>query len=325
MKLHNNKPLYRDAIQFTAQYMQLQPEYIEKDYWVCYALQLIYSSEFKDDVIFKGGTALSKCYQIIERFSEDIDLVLLREGNESGNQLKRKLKNVTKILKEPFREQEEKGITNKMGMIRKIAYNYPKAFKGEFGQIRDIIILEASWLGNFEPYSTKQVSSYIYEMMIAKGQQELVSAYDMSPFKVIVLDVRLTLCEKIMSITRFSHTKNPIIDLRNKIRHFYDIHKLLILDDVSQFFESEDFEKMLLSVAEDDVLSFKNENEWLEKHPMNAIIFKASEEVWGKLSTTYTNDFRNLVYGELPDENDILKSLKKVSNRLKSVKWNIKV
>jgi hypothetical protein len=128
-----------------------------------------------------------------------------------------------------------------------------------------------------------------------------------------------------MSITRFSHTKNPIIDLRNKIRHFYDIHKLLILDDVSQFFESEDFEKMLLSVAEDDVLSFKNENEWLEKHPMNAIIFKASEEVWGKLSTTYTNDFRNLVYGELPDENDILKSLKKVSNRLKSVKWNIKV
>jgi hypothetical protein len=325
MKLHENKKLFDQAIRATAQRMNIADIYIEKDYWVCYALQLIYNSKFKDDVIFKGGTALSKCYHIIERFSEDIDLVLLRDGNETGNQLKRKLRNVTKILKEPFREEEIEGITNKMGMIRKIAYNYPKAFKGEFGQIRDIIILEASWLGNFEPYNTKQVSSYINEMMIANGQQELISTYGMSPFNVNVLDVKRTLCEKIMSITRFSHTKNPIADLRNKIRHFYDIHKLLSLDDVSKFFKSEDFEKMLLLVAEDDIQSFKNENKWLEKHPMNAIIFKDPEEVWKKLSTSYTNDFRNLVYGELPEETNILESLKDVSERLKSIKWNIKV
>ena len=89
MKLHRNKALYRDAIQFTAQHLQLQPEYIEKDNWVCYALYLIYNSELKNSVIFKGGTALSKCFDIIERFSEDIDLVLLRKGDESGNQLKK--------------------------------------------------------------------------------------------------------------------------------------------------------------------------------------------------------------------------------------------
>ncbi|NRA91802.1 MAG: nucleotidyl transferase AbiEii/AbiGii toxin family protein [Psychroserpens sp.] len=325
MKLHEDKDLFNQAIRATAQEMNILDIYIEKDYWVCYALYLIYDSEFKSEVIFKGGTALSKCLDIIERFSEDIDLVLLRNGSETGNQLKTKLKKVTKILKEPFKEEDIEGITNKMGMIRKIAFNYPKAFKGEFGQVRDHIILEASWLGHFEPYSTKQISSYIYVMMVANGQEDLAKAFNMLPFDVIVLDVKRTLCEKIMSVVRFSHTEDPITDLNNKIRHLYDIHKLLSIDDVNEFFESNDFQVMLLSVAQDDVNSFRNENEWLEKHPNEAIIFNDPEGIWKQLSNTYNNDFKNLVYGELPNEDRILETLKKVSSRLKPLKWNIKV
>lgn len=74
MKLHQNISLYRDAIRFTAQQMNLQPEYVEKDYWVTFALFTIFNNEIGKDTVFKGGTALSKCYNMIERFSEDIDL-----------------------------------------------------------------------------------------------------------------------------------------------------------------------------------------------------------------------------------------------------------
>lgn len=151
MKLHEDKIVFQQAIRSTAEKMQIADVYVEKDYWVCYALHLIYNSPVKDDVIFKGGTALSKCYDIIKRFSEDIDLVLLKKETESGNQLKTKLRNVSKVLTAPFVEEELEGITNKMGMIRKIAYNYPKLLKADFGQVRDRIILEASWLGDFEP------------------------------------------------------------------------------------------------------------------------------------------------------------------------------
>jgi predicted nucleotidyltransferase component of viral defense system len=45
-------------------------------------LHSIFHSKLKNSVIFKGGTALSKCYGMIDRFSEDIDLVLLRDGSE---------------------------------------------------------------------------------------------------------------------------------------------------------------------------------------------------------------------------------------------------
>ena len=97
MKLHENKTLFNQAVRFTAQELGILDIYVEKDYWVTFALKIIFSSEAADYTIFKGGTALSKCYGIIERFSEDIDLVIVQSG-ESNNQLKNKTKKISKII-----------------------------------------------------------------------------------------------------------------------------------------------------------------------------------------------------------------------------------
>lgn len=323
MNLHSNRELFIDAITATSQHMGILEIYVEKDYWICYALKLIFESTIKDEVIFKGGTALSKCYKYIDRFSEDIDLVILRRDIETGNQLKNKLRKVTKTIKEPFVEVEIDGITNKMGMIRKIAYDYPKVFEGDFGQVRDNIIIEATWLGHFEPYSKKTLNTYIYDMMIGANQMQLVEEYGLLPFEALVLDVERTLCEKIMSLVRFSHTENPIEDLNNKIRHIYDIHQLLNDETVQEFFTSDAFDTMLLKVANDDVQSFKNNNEWLKYHPKEALIFKRPEETWNQLKGTYQGDFKSLVYGELPEEEKVLDSILEISTQLARVKWTI--
>ncbi|MCR9225904.1 MAG: nucleotidyl transferase AbiEii/AbiGii toxin family protein [Flavobacteriaceae bacterium] len=323
MKLHENEQLFRQAVQATAQQMGISDIYIEKDYWVCYALKLIFDSAIKDEVIFKGGTALSKCYKFIERFSEDIDLVVIRKEGETGNQLKTKLKKITKEITAPFVEVEMAGITNKMGMIRKIAYNYPKIFKGNYGQVRDAIIIEATWLGYFEPHTKRALNTYIHDMMMDANQPQLAEEYGLLPFEVLVLDVKRTLCEKIMSLVRFSHTEKPIIDLNAKIRHVYDIHQLLKDETVQNFFNSEDFDSMLLKVAHDDVQSFKNNNDWLRYHPKEALIFKSAEETWNQLKDTYMNEFKFLVYGELPKEEGVLTTILKVTSRLYHVKWEV--
>ena len=323
MKLHENEELFKQAIQASAERMGILDIYIEKDYWVCYALKLIFESAIKDEVIFKGGTALSKCYKFIERFSEDIDLVVLRREEETGNQLKNKLRKVTKSITYPFEAVDIEGITNKMGMIRKIAYNYPKIFQGDFGQVRDTIIVEASWLGHFEPFSKKILNAYIYDMMVDTNQLQLAEEYGLLPFDVLVLDVKRTLCEKIMSLVRFSHTETPIGDLNAKIRHTYDIHQLLKDKTVQQFFTSEAFNKMLLKVAHDDVQSFKTNNDWLKYHPQEALIFRSPKETWNQLKDTYQNAFKFLVYGELPMEEDVLATIIKVSKRLSQVKWEM--
>ncbi|SEH99743.1 Nucleotidyl transferase AbiEii toxin, Type IV TA system [Paenimyroides aquimaris] len=262
---------------------------------------------------------------MIQRFSEDIDLVVLRNESETGNQLKTKIKKISKCVSNVLPEIEIEGITNKLGMIRKTAHSYTKTFTGNYGQVQDNIIVESTWLGNFEPYTTANVSSFIYEMMLQNNQQSLIDEYRMNPFEVLVLNPKRTLCEKIMSLVRFSQTQEPITDLRNKIRHTYDIHLMLKDENLKSFFQSDDFETMLLRVATDDITSFKNNNAWLANHPTTAIIFSDTTDTWNKIKDIYTGSFSELVFGTLPSETDILKTLSTVADRLKPIEWNIKL
>lgn len=325
MKLHSDIELFKEAVEITADLMKIKPIYVEKDYWVTYALYNIFKNEIGKETIFKGGTALSKCFGLIQRFSEDVDLVVLRNENETGNQLKTKIKKISKCVSNALPEIEIDGITNKVGMIRKTAHSYEKVFTGHFGQVRDNIIIESTWLGDFEPYTTAKVSSFIYEMMHQNKQQNIIDENEMNPFEVLVLNPKRTLCEKIMSLVRFSQTQEPITDLRNKIRHIYDIHLMLKYNKLNSFFPSDEFETMLLRVANDDIVSFKNNNEWLANHPATAIIFSKTTDTWNKIKNAYTGSFSELVFGELPDEAEIQKTLTTVANRLKLVEWSIKL
>jgi hypothetical protein len=54
----------------------LSPVVMEKDFWVCWLLGVLFAATFRDDLVFKGGTSLSKVFGVVERFSEDIDLSL---------------------------------------------------------------------------------------------------------------------------------------------------------------------------------------------------------------------------------------------------------
>lgn len=267
MKLHENKTLFRQAVQFTADQMKIPAIYIEKDYWVTYALFTVFNNEIGKDTVFKGGTALSKCYKMIDRFSEDIDLVVLRREGESNNKLTTKIRTISDIVNAVLPEVNIDGLTQKMGMNRKTAHTYNKEFKGSYGQVRDAIVLEATWLGYHEPYTTKSIVSFVGQMMLNNKQSDIAKENGILPFELLVLEPIRTICEKIMSLVRFSYSENSLDDLKKKIRHTYDLHQLLKQKEFLDFFHSTDFEEMLLKVANDDIASFKNNNKWLIHHP----------------------------------------------------------
>jgi predicted nucleotidyltransferase component of viral defense system len=325
MKLHENTALFRDAIRFTAQRMNLSPEYIEKDYWVTHVLHTLFIHEIGADTVFKGGTALSKCYKTIDRFSEDIDLVVVRREGESNNKMTTKIKTISDVVSAVFPEVDIEGLTQKMGMNRKTAHTYNKEFKGSYGQVRDVIVVEANWLGYFEPYTTKQLNSFVGEMMLTNNQVAIAEANGLMPFDVRVLEPVRTLCEKIMSLVRFSYGEDPIDDLKNKIRHTYDLHQLLRQQDFLAYFQSNEFPKLLLKVAHDDVAGYKNSNEWLAHHPNEALIFKDLDNVWNELKAIYNSNFKTLVYGILPPDDSVLEILKMIRERLVGIEWNIKI
>ena len=326
MRLHEDQALFRQAVIATAQAMDITETYIEKDYWVTYALKAIFSDPIGAETIFKGGTALSKCFGMIDRFSEDIDLVVVRSDSDSGNQLKEKLKRVGAAVSAVLPEVEVEGLTRRMGKNRKTAHGYPNLFVGNPGQVRgSFIVVEANWLGSFEPYTKRTLSAYVSGMMIERGQQSLVEKWDLAPFLVTALRPERTLCEKIMSLVRFSYGEHPIDDLRLKIRHTYDLYKLLNDTELNAFFESADFEPLLLSVAKNDVVSYKNNNAWLSNPPQEALIFADLEQTWSKLRSVYLGDFSNLVFGELPSDSDVCASLARIRERLVSIEWSISV
>jgi len=324
VNLHSNVELFKNAIQATSQLLNLREIYVEKDYWITVSLYKIFSSDIADQVVFKGGTALSKCFGIIERFSEDIDVVVKRNDGESDNQMKNKIKRITKLVSEVIPEIEVVGLTNKKGNIRKTVHNYKKLYKDNYGQVRENIVLEATWLGNYKPNIEKSVKSYLYDMMIQKEQIKIINEYHLNPFSVHVLSLERTFCEKIMSLVRFSRTNDPISDLRNKIRHIYDINQMLSKSyEIKTFLETHLFDEMLIRVGMDDLVSFKNKNEWVYKHPSEAIIFSETEKTWRELSFEYNQRFKDLVIGDFPEDAVLIRTLNMISDRLRKVEWNL--
>ena len=66
-----------DLFRATAEKMAVDAAIVEKDFWVCWTLDYLFQdSPWKDQLAFKGGTSLSKSYNVIERFSEDLALIL---------------------------------------------------------------------------------------------------------------------------------------------------------------------------------------------------------------------------------------------------------
>ena len=97
MTLDENPQLLDDAVPAAAEALGILPAFVEKDYWITKMLCNLSQNRFADRIAFKGGTSLSKAYQLIARFSEDIDLAVLAEGM-SGNQIKTLMSSVTKDI-----------------------------------------------------------------------------------------------------------------------------------------------------------------------------------------------------------------------------------
>lgn len=89
MNLHENPDVFEELILATASELRIPTSVVEKDYFVTIVLKLLTSRI--ENIVFKCGTSLTKGYQLLERFSEDIDLTLMQISVNQANQ-QRKIK-----------------------------------------------------------------------------------------------------------------------------------------------------------------------------------------------------------------------------------------
>ena len=131
MKLHENKEAFEKAIRAASDHIGIRDVFVEKDYWVTYILLRLSNSEYLQKVVFKGGTSLSKVYNLISRFSEDVDLAILKSEDQTETQLRRMIRSIEKELMAEFEEVNIEGITSKQTKFRKTAYDYNRIINPE--------------------------------------------------------------------------------------------------------------------------------------------------------------------------------------------------
>lgn len=315
MKLHDNPEVFSELIAATATHIGLPQVYVEKDYWVTNVLRNLSRSQYCEDVVFKGGTSLSKAYQIIARFSEDIDLAIFSDGRTRSKQ-QRLVKRVEAVAAEGLMAIEDDRVRTSE-KFRKTVHQYPvKGVEGDYGQASSDLVIEVNSYTNPDPVEEMELQSLIAEMLVQTDRTDLIELHDLQPFNILVLSVKRTLVEKILGVIKDSHREDPIDRLSNRIRHLYDVTLILQIPEHKAFLSSDGFKDLCTRCIEDEKLQFTDSAHFFDTPLSQAPIFEKFEEWRSKLEATYNGDFKGLVVGELPNMNVIEGALKLIHKNL---------
>ena len=220
--------------------MRMETAIVEKDFWVCFLLDhLFHHSEFKDSIIFKGGTSLSKAFGLIERFSEDVDLILdwrligygLNEPWEERSNTKQdkfKLETIERTdgyltnvfvpsLKASLSEELGIDADVRMGDAEEtVLFAYPRLFSSE--ATLDVVKLEMGPLAAWTPSQPATITSYL------AGLHPQLFA---SPSTVVATAApERTFWEKATILHQEANRPEGKAMPKRYARHYYDMYKL---------------------------------------------------------------------------------------------------
>ena len=218
MKLHNNKESFNNLISIISDYYKIDAALIEKDYYVTLVLKELANSV--PTLIFKGGTSLSKCFKIIDRFSEDIDLTLESDSQTQGQKKKMKNSIIETCLKLELHIQNVDAIRS-MRDYNSYKVEYP--IKHSFNGIRPLLLIETTYITKSYPCEKRYATSIVYDYLYETGNVQLIKKYELQPFEIKVQSLERTLVDKVFAICDYYTSKR----IERNSRHIYDISKIL--------------------------------------------------------------------------------------------------
>jgi Nucleotidyl transferase AbiEii toxin, Type IV TA system len=239
--LHNH-PQFAELIRIVTEQRAIDPVLVEKDYWIMHCLYELQELGFT--FALKGGTSLSKGHQIIDRFSEDIDILIepfpgqdVKTGKNQNSpaQIKTRkdfydwLAQEIKIngISSVERDTAFDDFPNYRGVG--IRLNYDSVTEALDG-LREGVLLEVGF-DTVAPNAPKDISSWVYDN--AAGKVDII---DNRATAVPCYDPGYTFVEKLQTVsTKFRKQQVDGSDPVEFMRHYYDIYKLLQQPEVQEF------------------------------------------------------------------------------------------
>lgn len=216
---------------------------IEKDIWVTAVLRAIFALPYAEHLSFKGGTSLSKCWNLIDRFSEDIDIAINREyfgffgDSFTVKEVSKKLRKAScKFVREKLQfdllnQMNADGIPTDLFAINvditpitttdpeKIFIAYKSIFNPNL-YIKNIVILEISGRSMKEPLQTVCINSIVNETFPT-------STFAEEHFEIKAVAPERTFLEKICLLHEEFSKPNDLVRVDRMSRHLYDLSKIL--------------------------------------------------------------------------------------------------
>ncbi len=221
---------------------KIRPAIIEKDYYVSEALRVIAATS-AEKVIFKGGTSLAKGWNLIQRFSEDIDIFLDPAAFQPAlgkRAIDRELKTLRNAIAQhpalAFIEAESQTIG---GFGRNDRFSYVQLFGGP-GEVVNRVLVEAGAASGREPSAIVEMRSYVSQFLAETGNS--LGADDEGPFSLRLLHFRRTFVEKMFAIHgKVEMLKRDKQPLGSYARHYYDLFQLSLRDEVLNMLRSDEY------------------------------------------------------------------------------------
>lgn len=313
---------------------------VEKDFWVCWTLEVLFSlPEFKDKLIFKGGTSLSKVFGVIERFSEDIDISITREalgfvGDKDPENQPSKTKEAQSVL--ALREASQKFVKRDLypafdkGVMGRTSVEWPPIWghgvigQDEEGNLEEGVInfsyprvndavgeyiprrVRVEFGASSDPYPVGkyQVRSYVEE------EFPHLFEYD-KPF-ITVLEPERTFWEKVTILHAQYHRPLELETQPRISRHYYDVYRL----SKTQYGERALKDLALLArVAEHKSVYFKSAAARYDLAKPGTVSLTPHVDRNKDLKDDY-DKMQQMIHGTIPTWEEVIETLRAVEQQI---------
>lgn len=259
MNLHLNKELFREFIDNLNTKTGIDSDIIEKDYYVCTILKELSKNQDELQAYFKGGTAVYKILNTMNRFSEDIDLTVKVIPEQSNTKNKKRLKESALGYEiEGLELSKDEYIDNKGSVTGVYRYNSIYDTNKDPLHRAGIIQVEATSFTVSEPYKKYNIEPLIYKLANEREKKILKEQFEISDFNINIIKLERMFIDKVFA-AEFYYIRNMYKDTS---KHLYDITILAQTKEIKELLENkEELEKLI---------SYKRQEESIRKGGIDA-------------------------------------------------------
>ena len=303
---------------------------IEKDWWVTLALKASFGLKYSPHIVFKGGTSLSKGWNLIERFSEDIDLAIDKKLFGFDDQIsKNQIKNLRKKSCEFISTQFLIDLTNKFTEWQAIgecklnaqAVNDsdkdPQVIEIHYNSVFDKsdylpqrVLIEISSRSLMEPSEHREINSILSSLFPDQ-------AFKTEPFSIPTVLPQRTFLEKIFLLHEEFSLETAKIRIDRLSRHLYDLEKLMDTAQGKSAVKATDLYKGI--VRHREKFNALRGLDYANHIPGKIKIIPPSEIIkeWEK---DYQTMSKNMIYGESLSFDALIKRIMELQKRVNEIK-----